>query len=230
LVLSAGQTITNTNITSGGAETVLGVEIHNNGGAFGIIGGLQTISSGGVVSGENAALGGVEVISSGGSSISATANNGGAITVMSGGTLTSAQVDTNGTETFWIGATVSNTALAGPAGVQSGALLIEGGLTVSSGVSIGLKPLGVALFSFNLPSSGVTSNLDGLVGATVLTGGTVTVSSGGSMGSGSVLAGGYEDVLSGGHLVSSESVGSGGVLEVASRPATRSPWAGSPRR
>ena len=177
---------------------------------------MQTILAGGVVSADTVGAGGVQIVSSGGTVINPTSGT-----------------PIRGTQIFWVGANVTDF-------VSGGAHLEEAGLTVSGGVNVALKPF-TSTTSVSVGAGGTTSNLTDLISATVLSGGSVTISSGatttatflnggtetvlagGTAGPGSAANGGYEDVLSGGHLVSGFAIGSGGTLELASGAVTSAP-------
>jgi autotransporter passenger strand-loop-strand repeat protein len=116
--VSSGGYASGTTVTAGGSETVAGTETYPGaGGAFGVqSGGVQIVLAGGVVSADTVGAGGVQIVSSGGTVINPTSGT-----------------PIRGTQIFWVGANVTEF-------VSAGAHLEEAGLTVSSGVSVALKP------------------------------------------------------------------------------------------
>ena len=144
--------------------------------------------------------GGQILVSSGAIATGTTVSNGGALKVSSGGIASASILSAGGIET------VFSTGLE-----RGGTVFTAGTLNVSSGGTANTVTISAG-GADNVSAGGFSQS------ASVL--GTETVSAGGSAGLGTVGSGGYEHVLAGGNLVTSETVGSGGAVELANGGAS----------
>lgn len=189
----------------GGGFYLASVEVVSSGGqstSATVVLGQQTVLDGGVASGTVLDNSGFLVVSSGGSTVSASANSGGIVTVSSGGTATAVSANAADVEVL-AGGTASGTVLsAGPSAPQAGSENVQsGGLAISAQMMAG----GVEL----VHSGGIEQN------ATAFSGGVISVNGGSALDATVSNGGSLSMMFSGGGLVSSLTVDSGGQQDVA---------------
>ena len=219
LFVSLGGVASGTTVDSGGTEEI-GVSGTASGGTISAGGsleveaggvarsvgvaasGLVVVSSGGIASQTTLGAGATELVLSGGSALSTTVSSGGVLVVLSGG---------KATATVSSGGVVSSAAvvLQTPGGVSAWASSASD-VTVGGGGTLYVASGGVVSGAVLAGGSDVVQG--GSAVATVATGGSETVLSGGVVSSSTVGAGGVEAVSAGGTTVAAQVTGGGMVL------------------
>ena len=197
--VSVGGSTVSTTLNSGGTEVVFAGALFNSvfgvgsGTASGTVvnsGGVE-ILSGGTASGTIVSSGGTEVVSAGGLSSSATINSGGVEAVLA------EQLEFIAPGVGFITAAGRTRPVSG-ATSSAGAIVEEVGLLVSgAGTTLSLAPITSTVSNFNVMSAGAFSDVVSAVGATVVSGGVIDVSSGGATLDTTVSSGGTEFVFAG---------------------------------
>ncbi len=214
-------------VHSGGADVV-----QSGGAAFGTLvssGGIQTVLSGGVVSGTTLS-GGKEIVSSGGVARATVVSSGGIQTVFSGGVVSGTTILGGGTDLAYVGAKLSAVTVSSGGVLELGGLIIGAGVTSSAGAVNATRVIsgatllsgGVVDFSKATVHSGgadVVQSGGAAFGTLVSSGGSETVQAGGLASGGVVTISGAEIVRSGG-VVSALTISSGGSATVQSGGVT----------
>ncbi|HFV8137293.1 TPA: autotransporter outer membrane beta-barrel domain-containing protein [Escherichia coli] len=198
--VSAGDTATNTTISSGGFQHVF-----SGGSATSTTinrGGLQYVSSGGSATSTTINRGGLQYVFSGGSATGTTINSGGQQRVSSGGSATGTTIN-SGYQNVSSGGSATGTTInsGGQQRVSSGGSATS--TTINSGGQQRVSSGGSAT-STTINSGGFQDVSSGgsATGTTINSGGYQNVSSGGSATSTTINRGGYQYVSSGGSATS----------------------------